>query len=436
MKLTFAGAGYVGLVSGACMAEIGHTVVCADTDAKKVAKLRRGGIPIYEFGLEELVKENVRQGRLSFTTDIGKAIRESDAVFNGVGTPPDQKTGEADLQYVFAVAEAFGKNLNGYKVLVNKSTVPVGTAERVREIVAKASDGTQEFDVVSNPEFLREGTAVKDFLNPDRVIVGTDSERAWSVMERIYRPVARAGRPIIQTDVKSAEIIKYASNAFLATKISFINEIANFCAIVGGNAKEVARGMGFDSRIGSRFLSAGIGFGGSCFPKDVKALLHTGHEHGYDFTILEAVRAANEKQKLLPIGFLKKSLKTLKGKKIALWGLSFKPRTDDVREAPALLIIETLLKNGASVVAFDPVATENAKESLKSHPRLKFSRDQYAATDGADALVVATEWDEFRTADFADLAKRMRGNVIVDGRNIFERDEAEAAGFTYYGVGV
>lgn len=436
MKLTFVGAGYVGLVSGACMAEIGHTVVCADVDAKKIAKLKRGGIPIYEFGLEELVKENVRQGRLSFTTDIGKAIRESDAVFSGVGTPPDPKTGEADLQYVFAVAEEFGKNLNGYKVLVNKSTVPVGTADRVREIVAKSSDGTQEFDVVSNPEFLREGTAVKDFLNPDRVIVGTESERAWSVMERIYRPVARAGRPIIQTDVKSAEIIKYASNSFLATKISFINEIANFCAIVGGNAKEVARGMGFDTRIGSRFLSAGIGYGGSCFPKDVKALLHTGRENGYEFTILEAVRAANEKQKLLPIGFLKKSLKTLKGKRIAVWGLSFKPRTDDVREAPALLIIETLLKSGASVVAFDPVATENAKTVLKSNARLKFAKDQYAATDGADALVVATEWDEFRTADFADLQKRMRGTVIVDGRNIFERDEVETAGFQYYGVGV
>ena len=418
------------------MAEIGHTVVCADVDAKKIAKLKRGGIPIYEFGLEELVKENVRQGRLSFTTDIGKAIRESDAVFSGVGTPPDPKTGEADLQYVFAVAETFGKNLNGYKVLVNKSTVPVGTADRVREIVMQSSDGTQEFDVVSNPEFLREGTAVKDFLNPDRVIVGTESERAWAIMERIYRPVARAGRPIIQTDVKSAEIIKYASNSFLATKISFINEIANFCAIVGGNAKEVARGMGFDTRIGSRFLSAGIGYGGSCFPKDVKALLHTGAEHGYEFTILEAVRAANEKQKLLPINFLKKSLKTLKGKRIAVWGLSFKPRTDDVREAPALLIIETLLKNGASVVAFDPVATENAKTVLKSNARLKFAKDQYAAADGADALVVATEWDEFRTADFADLQKRMRGTVIVDGRNIFRRNEAEAAGFTYYGVGV
>ncbi|QQS15978.1 MAG: UDP-glucose/GDP-mannose dehydrogenase family protein [Candidatus Moraniibacteriota bacterium] len=436
MKLTFVGAGYVGLVSGACMAEIGHTVVCADVDAKKIAKLKRGGIPIYEFGLEELVKENVRQGRLSFTTDIGKAIRESEAVFSGVGTPPDPKTGEADLQYVFAVAEAFGKNLNEYKVLVNKSTVPVGTADRVREIVMQSSDGTQEFDVVSNPEFLREGTAVKDFLNPDRVIVGTESERAWAIMERIYRPVARAGRPIIQTDVKSAEIIKYASNSFLATKISFINEIANFCAIVGGNAKEVARGMGFDTRIGSRFLSAGIGYGGSCFPKDVKALLHTGTEYGYEFTILEAVRAANEKQKLLPINFLKKSLKTLKGKRIALWGLSFKPRTDDVREAPALLIIDTLLKSGASVVAFDPVATENAKAVLKSNARLKFSKDQYSAADGADALVVATEWDEFRTADFADLQKRMRGTVIVDGRNIFRRSEAEAAGFTYFGVGV
>lgn len=436
MKLTFVGAGYVGLVSGACMAEIGHTVICADVDAKKIAKLKRGGIPIYEFGLEELVKENVRQGRLSFTTDIGKAIQESEAVFVGVGTPPDPKTGEADLQYVFAVAETFGKNLNGYKVLVDKSTVPVGTAEQVREIVARSSDGTQEFDVVSNPEFLREGTAVKDFLNPDRVIVGADSERAWSVMERIYRPVARAGRPIIQTDVKSAEIIKYASNAFLATKISFINEVANFCSLAGGNVKEVARGMGFDTRIGSRFLYAGIGYGGSCFPKDVKALIHTGKEHGYDFTILEAVQAANEKQKLLPVHFLKRSLKSLKGKKIALWGLSFKPRTDDVREAPALSIIESLLKAGASVSAFDPVATENAKMFLKSHPKLKFAKDQCGAVDGADALVVATEWDEFRTADLADLMKRMKGAVVIDGRNVFERAEVEAAGFEYYGVGV
>ena len=436
MKLAFIGTGYVGLVSGTCMAEIGHEVICADIDKKKIDKLKRGGIPIYEFGLEELVKENVRQERLSFTTDVGRAIREADVIFSAVGTPPDPKTGEADLKYVFAVAETFGKNLNGYKIFVNKSTVPVGTAERVREAIARASDGKHEFDVVSNPEFLREGAAVKDFLNPDRVVVGADSERAWEIMEKIYRPIARSGRPVVLTDVKSAEIIKYASNAFLATKISFINEIARFIDKAGGNVKEVSRGMGFDSRIGSRFLYAGIGYGGSCFPKDVKALIHTGKEHGMDFTILEAVEAANEKQKLLPVVHLKKSLKTLKGKRIALWGLSFKPRTDDAREAPALSIIAALTRVGATVSAFDPVATENAKGFIGRNPKVKYVTKQYDALDKADALVIVTEWDEFRTADYKEIGKRMKGNVIVDGRNILEREEAEAAGFTYFGIGV
>lgn len=436
MKLAFIGTGYVGLVSGTCMAEIGHEVVCADIDRKKIGKLKRGGIPIYEFGLEELVRENVRQGRLSFTTDVGKAIRGADVIFSAVGTPPDPKTGEADLKYVFSAAEVFGKNLNGYKIFVNKSTVPVGTAERVHEAIAKASDDKHEFDVVSNPEFLREGAAVKDFLNPDRVIVGADSERAWEIMEKVYRPIARSGRPVVLTDVKSAEIIKYASNAFLATKISFINEIARFIDKAGGNVKEVSRGMGFDSRIGSRFLYAGIGYGGSCFPKDVKALIHTGKEHGMDFTILEAVEAANERQKLLPVAHLKKSLKTLKGKKIALWGLSFKPRTDDARESPALSIIEALTKAGAIVTAFDPVATENAKEFIGRNARVKYATKQYDAANGADALVIVTEWDEFRTADYVELAKRMKGDVIIDGRNILEREEAETAGFVYYGIGV
>lgn len=436
MKLAFIGTGYVGLVSGTCMAEIGHEVICADIDKKKIDKLKRGGIPIYEFGLEELVKENVRQERLRFTTDVGKAIREADVIFSAVGTPPDAKTGEADLRYVFAVAETFGKNLNGYKILVNKSTVPVGTAERVHAAIAEASDGKFEFDVVSNPEFLREGAAVKDFLNPDRVIVGADSERAWEIMEKIYRPIARSGRPVVLTDVKSAEIIKYASNAFLATKISFIDQMANFIGKAGGNVKEVARGMGFDNRIGSRFLYAGIGWGGSCFPKDVKALIQTGKKYGYDFTILEAVDASNEKQKLLPVAYLKKALKNLKGKKIAIWGLSFKPRTDDVREAAALSIIAALTKAGATVAAFDPVATENAKAVIGKNPRVKYASGQYDAADKADALVIVTEWDEFRTADYKEIGKRMKGSVIVDGRNILEREEAEAAGFTYYGIGV
>lgn len=436
MKLAFIGTGYVGLVSGTCMAEIGHEVVCADIDRKKIDKLKRGGIPIYEFGLEELVRENVRQGRLSFTTDVGRAIRGADVIFSAVGTPPDPKTGEADLRYVFSAAEIFGKNLSGYKIFVNKSTVPVGTAERVHEAIAKASDGRHEFDVVSNPEFLREGAAVKDFLNPDRVIVGADSERAWEIMEKVYRPIARSGRPVVLTDVKSAEIIKYASNAFLATKISFINEIARFIDKAGGNVKEVSRGMGFDSRIGSRFLYAGIGYGGSCFPKDVKALIHTGKEHGVDFTILEAVEAANERQKLLPVAHLKKSLKSLKGKKIAIWGLSFKPRTDDVRESPALSIIDALTKAGAVVTAFDPVATENAKAFIGKNARVKYATKQYDALSGADALVIVTEWDEFRTADYAELRKRMKGDVIIDGRNILEPQEAIAAEFRYFGIGI
>ncbi|QQS20505.1 MAG: UDP-glucose/GDP-mannose dehydrogenase family protein [Candidatus Moraniibacteriota bacterium] len=436
MKLTFVGSGYVGLVSGACMAEIGHTVICADTDRKKIELLEQGKIPIYEFGLEELVKENVSQGRLSFTADIDYALREAEAVFLGVGTPPDPETGEADLRYVFAVAETFAKNLDRYRVLINKSTVPVGTAERIRDIVRSIAGDQKAFDVVSNPEFLREGTAVKDFLNPDRVVVGTDSDRARAVLEKIYRPVARAGRPILFTDIRSAEIIKYASNAFLATKIAFINEVANFCALAGGNVKEVARGMGFDPRIGSRFLSAGVGFGGSCFPKDVRALIHTCTQYGFDFSILKAVEASNDHQKLLPLGILTKALGSLQGKKIAVWGLSFKPRTDDVREAPALLLIEHLLKAGAVVAAFDPVATENAKAVLPSDEHLFFARDFMEAVDGAEALVVVTEWDEFRTAAFSQLALRMARKIIVDGRNIFERSEAEAAGFTYYGVGV
>lgn len=437
MKLAFIGTGYVGLVSGTCMAEIGHTVICADIDRKKIDKLKKGGIPIYEFGLEELVRENVRQKRLSFTTDVAEAIRESDVVFSAVGTPPDQKTGEADLQYVFAVAKVFGENLKGkYKIFVNKSTVPVGTAERVREAVAKAAGNGSDFDIVSNPEFLREGAAVKDFLNPDRVIVGADSERAWEIMEKVYRPIARAGRPVVLTDVKSAEIIKYASNAFLATKISFIDQMANFIDKAGGNVKEVARGMGFDNRIGPRFLYAGIGWGGSCFPKDVKALVQTGKKYGYDFTILEAVDASNEKQKLLPVAHLRKALKNLKGKRIAMWGLSFKPRTDDVREAAALSIVAVLTKAGALVTAFDPVATENAKVAIGKNARVKYAAKQYDALDKADALVIVTEWDEFRTADYAELSKRMKGRVIVDGRNILERAEAEGAGFTYFGVGV
>ncbi len=435
MKLAFIGTGYVGLVTGACMAELGHTVVCADIDKKKIAKLKKGIMPIYELGLEELVEKNVKEGRLSFTHSIGAAMKEAEVVFSAVGTPEDKKTGKADMQYVYAVAETFGKNLNGYKILVNKSTVPVGTADQVRDIVLHASKGKHEFDIVSNPEFLREGAAIKDFLNPDRVVVGVASERAKELMEKIYRPIARAGRPVMVTDVRSAELIKYASNAFLATKIAFINEVANFCEKAGANVKEVAKGMGYDSRIGSRFLYAGIGYGGSCFPKDVEALMQTGKEHKHRFTIIEAADKFNDDQKLRPLGFLKQHFKSLKGKTIAVWGLSFKPRTDDVREAPALYVIEGLLKAGAKIKAFDPVAMENFKLAFPDK-RIKYVDHAYTAAEDADVLLVMTEWDEFRTAEYPELASRMKGKVIVDGRNIFERREAEQEGFTYFGIGV
>lgn len=435
MKLAFIGTGYVGLVTGACMAELGHQVVCADIDKKKIAKLKKGIMPIYELGLEELVEKNMKEGRLSFTASIGDAMKQADVVFSAVGTPEDKKTGKADMQFVHAVAEAFGKNLNGYKILVNKSTVPVGTADAVRDIVTHASTGKHDFDVVSNPEFLREGAAIKDFLNPDRVVVGVASERARGIMEKIYRPIARAGRPVIVTDIRSAELIKYASNAFLAVKITFANEMANFCELAGANMKEVAKGMGADNRIGSRFLYAGIGYGGSCFPKDVQALMETGKEHGFDFSIIKAADRVNDAQKLRPIQMLKQQYKSLKGKTIGIWGLSFKPRTDDVREAPARYIIEELLKAGAKVKAFDPVAMESFKLSFPDK-RVQYAEHAYDAIDGADALIVCTEWDEFRTVEYAELAGRMKERVIIDGRNIFERKEAEAEGFIYYGIGV
>ena len=418
------------------MAELGHEVVCADIDQKKINGLKRGKMPIYELGLEELVSKNVKKNKLSFTTNISKAIKDADVIFNAVGTPEDKKTGKANLQYVYAVAEIFGKNLNGYKILVNKSTVPVGTADQCRAIIEKAAGPTAEFDVVSNPEFLREGAAIKDFLNPDRVVVGVESEKAKEKMERIYRPLARAGRPVMFTNVRSAELIKYASNSFLATKISFINEIANFCEKVGANVKDVARGMGADTRIGSRFLYAGIGYGGSCFPKDVQALIETGKEQGFAFQIIEAADRVNDQQKIIPFEILKKEWKkNFKGKRVAVWGLSFKPRTDDVREAPAISIITSLLKAGAKVAAYDPIAMESFHEAHKEL-KVEYRHTAEEVLDGADVLLVLTEWDEFRTADLVAIQKMMRGSLIIDGRNIFERDEAEEAGFQYFGIGV
>jgi UDPglucose 6-dehydrogenase len=435
MKLAFIGTGYVGLVTGTCMAEMGHDVICADIDKKKIQNLKKGIIPIYEMGLEELVERNIKEGRLSFTTDIRHAIEESEVVFNAVGTPEDKKTGQADLQYVFAVAESFGKYINKYKIFVNKSTVPVGTAEKVAAIIKKHNKKNIEFDAVSNPEFLREGAAVKDFLNPDRVVVGVSCEKARKVMEKIYKPIARIGRPIVFTDVKSAEIIKYASNAFLATKISFINEIANFCEKVGGNVKEISKGMGMDSRVGNRFLQAGIGYGGSCFPKDVKALIHTGKENGCEFKIVSAVDEVNQKQKLKAFHILKNRMKNLKGKNITLWGLSFKPRTDDIREAPSLDTIENILALGGNILAFDPVAEANMKKTFKTK-KIKYFSNPYLALKNSDVLMIMTEWDEFRNPDYAKMTKLMRGKIIIDGRNVLDRSEAEGEGFEYFGIGV
>lgn len=436
MKLSFLGTGYVGLVSGACMAEIGHEVICADVDKEKIAKLKKGVIPIYEIGLEEIVERNTKEGRLRFTSDLKEAIQESEIVFMAVGTPEDKMTGQADLQYVFSAAEAFGKHLNGFKIFVDKSTVPVGTAEKVEEVIKKASKGKYPFEVVSNPEFLREGAAVKDFLNPDRVIVGAKSDKARKMMEQIYRPIARSGRPVVFTDVRSAEIIKYAANAFLAMKITFINEVANFCDVAGGNVKEVARGLGYDSRIGERFLYAGIGYGGSCFPKDVKAFIETGREYNSHFHIIETVNDVNVAQRIKPFIKLKEVFGgKLKDKTIGVWGIAFKPRTDDIREAPAIENIKLFLEAGAKVKAFDPVAMENTQRQLV-HPKLTYTKKALDAVKGVDVLVICTEWDEFRVVDYKDLKKLMKGEVIYDGRNVLERSEAEANGFTYFGIGV
>lgn len=436
MKVTFLGTGYVGLVSGACLAEIGHEVICADIDKKKIAILKKGGIPIYEIGLEEIVVRNVAEGRLSFTADLKKAIQESEVVFMAVGTPEDKVTGQADLQYVFKVAETFGKHLNGFKLFVDKSTVPVGTAEKVEEIIKNASKGKHPFEVVSNPEFLREGAAVKDFLNPDRVVIGTKSAKARKLMEQIYRPLARSGRPIMFTDVRSAEIIKYAANAFLAMKITFMNEVANFCDEAGGNVKEIAKGLGYDSRIGSRFLYAGIGYGGSCFPKDVKAFIETGRQYNSHFHIIETVSGVNEAQRIKPFVKLQEVFgNKLKNKTIAVWGLAFKPRTDDIREAPGIENIKLFLEEGCKVKAFDPVAMPNTKKLLE-HKSLTYTKKALDALKGADALVICTEWDEFRVVDYKDIKRLMKGDTIYDGRNVLERAEAESNGFTYYGIGV
>lgn len=431
MKITVIGTGYVGLVAGTCFAELGNDVICLDVDQDKIDKLNSGIMPIYEPGLEELVKRNKREGRIIFTINKEKAIRDSQVIFIAVGTPMGENH-EADLRFVRAVAKDIGENMNEYKVVVDKSTVPVGTAEMVKKIIKENQKQDIEVDVVSNPEFLKEGAALKDFQNPDRVVIGSDSEKAKELMNKLYGPITRTGKPIVHTDIKSAELIKYASNAMLATRISFMNELSHLAEKVGADIKKVAQGMGLDSRIGPRFLQAGVGYGGSCFPKDVQALIQTMKHKGCQTRILDAVEEVNKNQKTSLIPKIKSLLPDLKDKTIAIWGLAFKPKTDDIREAPALLLIDELQKQGAKIKAFDPVAQENAKQILTE---VTYEQTPYQTVEGADALVLVTEWDEFRELDKDKIKSSLNTPNIIDGRNIYDPKEMQTAGFNYISVG-
>lgn len=431
MKIAVVGTGYVGLVTGTCFAETGNTVSCIDIDEKKVNSLKNGKITIYEPGLEVIFERNLKQGRLSFTTNLKEGIEGAKIIFLALPTPPGED-GSADLQYVLKVAEDLGPLMKDYTVIVDKSTVPVGTAEKVHNKIA--ANAKVDFDVVSNPEFLREGVAVDDFMKPDRVVIGTTSDRAKKLMETLYAPLVRQGNPVIFMDERSAELTKYAANSFLATKITFMNEIANMCELLGADVDAVRKGVGTDSRIGKRFLFAGIGYGGSCFPKDVQALARSAQQVNYDFRLLESVMSVNEAQKTKLIPKIKDYFKgDLKGKTIAIWGLSFKPYTDDIREAPALYNIDKLLEAGATVNVYDPEAMENVKENLGD--KVNFCEDAYACVDGADALLIATEWPVFRTPDFDKLASSLKNKVIFDGRNLYTLDEMKDLGFTYISIG-
>ena len=436
MKIAIVGTGYVGLVSGACFAEMGADVTCIDVDKCKIEKLRSGQIPIYEPGLEELVARNVADGRLHFSTELGECLDQVEIVFSAVGTPPDED-GSADLRYVLEVAREFGRKINRYTLLVTKSTVPVGTAQKVRQAVAEelAARGVEvEFDVASNPEFLKEGDAIDDFMKPDRVVVGVESERARQLMERLYKPFMMNNYRMIFTDVASAEMIKYAANLMLATRISFMNDIANLCEIVGADVNMVRKGIGADARIGSKFLYAGCGYGGSCFPKDVKALIRTAEQKGYRMRVLEAVEAVNERQKgILYEKFEREFDGEVAGRCVAMWGLSFKPETDDMREAPSLVLIERLLAAGCRVRVFDPIAMDEARRRLGD--RVEYCASKYEALEGADALMIVTEWKQFRLPNWARVAETMKGGVVIDGRNIYERHEVEAAGLKYLRIG-
>ena len=437
MKIAVVGTGYVGLVTGTCFAETGNDVICVDIDVNKVNKLRNGEITIYEPGLEKLFLRNVKEERLHFTTNLAEAIKDALLVLLALPTPPGED-GSADLKYILGVAKDLGQLLKpgDYKVIVDKSTVPVGTAEKVYKMIIESGGESlrDSFDVVSNPEFLREGLAVEDFMKPDRVVIGTDSERARKVISDLYAPFVRQGNPVIFMDERSAELTKYAANSFLATKISFMNEIANLCELLGADVDLVRRGLGSDERIGKRFLFPGIGYGGSCFPKDVQALVRSAKEASYDFQILDAVMKVNEGQKLHLMKGIKKFFGgNISGKHFALWGLSFKPATDDIREAPALYMIDALVREGATVAAFDPEAMKNVKVQLGD--KISYADNQYDALENADALIIATEWNEFRTPDFERIAKVLKNKAIFDGRNLFDLETLRSLGFHYESVG-
>ena len=431
MKLAIVGTGYVGLVTGTCLADTGNDVICVDIDKEKVAMLKNNIMPIYEPDLDTYFERNVQEGRLKFTTDLSEAVEHADIIFLALPTPPGED-GSADLSYILGVAEELGKIIKEYKVIVNKSTVPVGTAEKVREAVSKNTK--TEFDVVSNPEFLREGLAVDDFMKPDRIVIGSKSEKAKKMMEELFAPFVRQGNPIVFMDERSSELTKYASNSYLATRITFMNEIANICERIGADVDLVRIGMGNDTRIGKRFLFSGIGYGGSCFPKDVTALHKSAQDYGYHFDILDSVMRVNEIQKTIIVPKIKNYFKNdIKGKKIALWGLSFKPDTDDIREAPALYIIDKLVEEGVKITAYDPEAMKNVKKLLGD--KIELVNDHYEALKDADALVIATEWSVFRTPDFRKVAENLKSKVIFDGRNLYDLNQMEKLGFYYNSIG-
>jgi UDPglucose 6-dehydrogenase len=430
MKIAVIGTGYVGLVAGACFAESGNDVICVDKDGAKIRTLRAGRMPIYEPGLEELVRRNRHENRLTFTTTLPKAVRSSTIVFVAVGTPQGED-GSADLQHVLEVGREVARAMNGYKVIVNKSTVPVGTVARVREVIRRET--THPFSVVSNPEFLKQGAAIDDFMKPDRVVIGAEDPRAREIMQELYAPFTRTGAPIMMMDCASAELTKYAANAMLATRISFMNEVANVCEAVGADVDEIRRAIGADRRIGTSFLFPGVGYGGSCFPKDVKAMIHFASQKDYDFRILRAVEEVNTAQKTRLAAKMRSHFGTLKGRTIAVWGLAFKPRTDDMREAPSIPLIKMLLAEGADVQAYDPEATRVAKGIFGN--KVTFATKNYDALKGADGLAIVTEWSEFRRPDFEKMRKLMRSPVIFDGRNLFEPEQMKQSGFTYYSIG-